>query len=1126
MPSFRERLTRRKIVDLSKSELRRALTFLDLTLLGIGSTIGVGFYVLVGQVAIYTGPAVILSFLIAAIASVFAGLCYAEFGARVPKAGSAYVYSYVCVGEFVAFVIGWNLVLEYIIGASSVARGFSSYIDVLANKTMSGWLAENVPLDVNFLSEYPDFLSFGLILFVSSLLAIGIRESSTLNNIFSGINLVIVVYVIIAAATKIDVKNWELTKNDTLQCNEDGEEGDWGEGGFAPHGFSGIMNGAATCFFGFVGFDCIATTGEEAINPARNIPLSISISLLVIFLAYFGMSATVTLSMPYCLLDPDAALVAYFDDLDMPISKWIVSIGALFGFSASMIGVLLPLPRIIYAMATDGVIFRFLSKINKRFQTPLIATILTGVLAGLLAMFFDLQTLVDMMSIGTLMAYTIVAVSVMLLRYTPDPDDEEPNHLMETAGTEKKLCTTTPSYTRIQIMRQLFNLDKHSEPTELSGSVASIGTLVYCILVAILSLLLVLLQDELYHGEVGAIVGVVIMAIFNIINIIILARQPESKKTLTFKVPFVPWMPALSAFINLYLMFNLSPDTWIRFAVWMGIGELSLDNSVSPIYFFYGMAHSTEELKAKGHKFGIDNPGGPGGSHSFVIPTINVQLATPVSTVPNTPKGKRIEKKSPKPISPLALEEAVKNIPDTQEKENDIQKALESLDNVVNGSLPPNDSEVETEGIEEQNFIKSASEGIVSIASVSKEIESHARTDDIDGGNSSHFKQEASNATDEKESKNIKDAEEAEEEEKEEEEPNTKQMTEASKIEQEVEAGKNSMPKSLRLVMSQLLQNVAKTAPIDTDKQSEKSQVGFEKVDKKKPEPLVFLNESTDSSKATPLHSSSSVPVISASSPTIRTSPPSRSSVPNTPVTRRHPTKLLKRNSSFDEIPPSSADSPLARRVDKFFIIPVKEPDLSDSDSSPLPSPSPSNRPEGQDALMTELRDRFKFLQNSEKEETEHSIGNNNIRPAESEESLKKQGSSSDLSESPAVGHVREYKRLGSKDMFFLGEGLDTIRERGESSINVEDTLPNANLPPEKPVPSTYVENQKMEAEMSIAKDILGKGDSRKSESTSIEKKTEESKFANKEETISSEDPHSSKPNSERVNKLKALFSN
>jgi solute carrier family 7 (cationic amino acid transporter), member 3 len=291
-------LKRRKQNDDSgeESKLARVLTLFDLTALGVGSTLGLGVYVLAGSVAYeQAGPAVTLSFLVAAIASAFAGLCYAEFAARVPKAGSAYVYSYVSVGEFVAFTIGWNLILEYVIGTSSVARGMSGYIDALMDNQMAKTLKEVLPINVSFLADYPDFFSFAIVMLLAVLLAVGVKESTVLNNIFTTVNVVVIGIVLVAGAMKADPDNWRIPKENIPE----GVRG--GEGGFMPFGIAGVMAGAAKCFYGFVGFDCVATTGEEAKNPQRNIPLAIVTSLIVIFLAYFGISTVLTMMWPYYL---------------------------------------------------------------------------------------------------------------------------------------------------------------------------------------------------------------------------------------------------------------------------------------------------------------------------------------------------------------------------------------------------------------------------------------------------------------------------------------------------------------------------------------------------------------------------------------------------------------------------------------------------------------------------------------------------------------------------------------------------------------------------------------------------------------------------------------------------------
>jgi len=222
-------------------------------------------------------------------------ICYAEFAARVPRAGSAYIYSYVCVGEFVAFVIGWNLILEYVIGTASVARGLSSYIDKLIGNVMQNKMRELMPINIDFLSTYPDLFSLAVIMVLAGILSSGVKESTLLNNIFTGVNLITVAIVIIAGSLKSDVHNWKIPKSEIPQAVASKA----GEGGFMPFGLAGVMAGAAKCFYGFVGFDCVATTGEEAKNPQKSIPIAIVISLIIIFVSYFGMSTVLTMMWPY-----------------------------------------------------------------------------------------------------------------------------------------------------------------------------------------------------------------------------------------------------------------------------------------------------------------------------------------------------------------------------------------------------------------------------------------------------------------------------------------------------------------------------------------------------------------------------------------------------------------------------------------------------------------------------------------------------------------------------------------------------------------------------------------------------------------------------------------------------------
>ncbi len=264
MPGFCASLgnafARRKQVETTSTaldtKLNRCLSTVDLTLIGIGSTLGSGVYVLTGDIAKNTaGPGIAVSFFIAGVASVLAGICYAEFGARVPRAGSAYVYTYVTVGELAGFVVGWNLLLEYGIGSATVAKGLSSYLDATFNHKIKNYIISKTGTISLFGDEtYFDFFAFTFSILVSVFISLGVKNTSRLNNLCTFANILVIVMVITMGAFYCDVKNWD---------------------DYAPFGVSGIISGASSCFFAFIGFDVIATTGEEAAKPSRSIPISI-----------------------------------------------------------------------------------------------------------------------------------------------------------------------------------------------------------------------------------------------------------------------------------------------------------------------------------------------------------------------------------------------------------------------------------------------------------------------------------------------------------------------------------------------------------------------------------------------------------------------------------------------------------------------------------------------------------------------------------------------------------------------------------------------------------------------------------------------------------------------------------
>ncbi|KAH8239560.1 hypothetical protein KR032_005539, partial [Drosophila birchii] len=562
-------LTRKKpLEDSNESKLAKVLSAFDLTALGIGSTLGVGVYVLAGEVSKqYAGPAVVVSFLIAAIASIFAGLCYAEFGARVPKAGSAYIYSYVTIGEFIAFLIGWNLILEYAIGSASVVKGLSTYLDQLCGNPMSSFLGTHMPINIDGMGAYPDLFAFVVTILFSLAIAVGAKESTRVNNVFTMLNLGVVLFVIIAGLFKVNRSNWSIPKSEV-------PEG-YGDGGFMPYGVSGIIKGAAVCFYGFIGFDCIATAGEEAKNPKKSIPFAVIVSLAMIFLAYFGVSTVLTMMLPYFEQDEKAPLPHVFRINGWHVAEYVVSIGAMFGLCSSMMGAMFPLPRIVFAMSNDGLLFKFLGDISDKYKTPFKGTMITGLLTGILAAVFNLSQLVNMMSIGTLLAYSMVASCVLMLRY--EVDDRRESRIV---GNGRVQDQDQPC----ALWRRIFNLNGQTVPTKQTSRIVTYSVTLFSLWCMVFSQILTKFEEDLANVTSFDGIKLVLGTIPLVILLLIISRQPTSGVKLSFKVPLVPWLPGISILINIYLMIKLDILTWVRFSIWIAIGLA--------IFLSYGIRHS------------------------------------------------------------------------------------------------------------------------------------------------------------------------------------------------------------------------------------------------------------------------------------------------------------------------------------------------------------------------------------------------------------------------------------------------------------------------------------------------------------------------------------------------------
>jgi APA family basic amino acid/polyamine antiporter len=398
------------------SKLKRALGPWQLTMLGIGCTIGTGIFVLTGvQAAVHAGPAIVISFVIAGIGCLFAGLCYAEFASMVPLAGSAYTYSYATLGEFAAWFIGWDLMLEYGVASSTVAVGWGRYL--------TSWLEDlGLPALPAALTSAPlitvgdhHIVASGAILdlpamFIVALTAficyIGIKQSAWFNNIIVIIKVTIVIAIIGFGCFYLDARNWVpfIPQN----------TGHWGD-----FGWSGIMRASAVIFFAYVGFDAVSTAAQEAKNPQRDVSFGIMAGLLICTLLYILMAGVLTGLLPYTQLN-DAAPVAValraHPELHW-LSHWVLP-GALLGLTSVILVLVLGQARIMLALSRDGLLPKKLGAVHPRFRTPHVATVITGVFAMIMAGVLPIDILSELVSIGTLLAFVVVCIGVLVLRHT------------------------------------------------------------------------------------------------------------------------------------------------------------------------------------------------------------------------------------------------------------------------------------------------------------------------------------------------------------------------------------------------------------------------------------------------------------------------------------------------------------------------------------------------------------------------------------------------------------------------------------------------------------------------------------------------------------------------------------
>lgn len=403
MSLLRKKNVNQMIAGAQRAGLKKALGAVDLTFLGIGAIIGTGIFVLTGTGAVQAGPALMVSFIVAAIACGLSALAYAEFASTIPVAGSIYTYSYATLGELVAWIIGWDLMLEYSLAASAVSVGWSGY----AQSLLKGFgvvlptVLTAAPNSVPGVTTYFDLPAFVVMMAITTLLSVGIRESTRVNNLMVFIKVAVVLLVIAVGVFHVTPANWTP---------------------FMPHGWSGVFGAAAVMFFAFIGFDAVSSAAEEVKNPKRDLPIGIIASLGVCAVLYVTVAAVATGIVPSSQYAGITHPISYA--LQVAGQNWVagfIDLGAVLGMLTVILVMTYGQTRITYAMSRDGLLPAVLSRVHPRFQTPFLATWIIGLLCALIAALIPLNVLAELINIGTLAAFSMVSIAVIVLRRTrPD----------------------------------------------------------------------------------------------------------------------------------------------------------------------------------------------------------------------------------------------------------------------------------------------------------------------------------------------------------------------------------------------------------------------------------------------------------------------------------------------------------------------------------------------------------------------------------------------------------------------------------------------------------------------------------------------------------------------------------
>lgn len=590
----------------------------------IGSMVGSGIYIITGTAAKEkAGPAIVLSFFIAGLLVYILAACFTELCLRVQRTGSSYMFMYVSMGELPAFFMGWSIMLGCILGGATNGRAWSAYMDFLFDGAIGNFTKHHVALwDLGVpITNYPDFIAAGIVIVIMIVVAIGAQCSSKFNSIFAMLNICVLLFFIVFGFINADLSNWTSSQDDEHS------------GGFMPFGWTGLLAGSGACFWAFMGFEILAVAVEEADKPARVIPRATALALAFVTVLYMGTAAALTLLTPYYTIDSETPLPSAFAYRGIDWAKYIVGVGPLFGLTTTLLSSIFAFVRIVYAIAEDGLLLPIFARVSKRTKVPLATTFTGGLLTATTALFFDLSEIISFAIVIGLLQYGSIAAAVVILRYRPL---ENKSTVSAEINHHEQECTTVDNTTRDDKYTAAKLLDTESEdidyidlqtpeskniPCKISAHSMSrtlekenmsvnrgrrrlfcvpsclwpaagavprlMGTC--CMLMAGLAVGTVQGYDRMQqHGTTWRLLVLVLLIAASTVLLLLLTAISlceQSTQGLSFKVPFVPWLPALAIMICLLLLV-----TTATLVSWIGCAVLFILSLL--VYFFYGIRHS------------------------------------------------------------------------------------------------------------------------------------------------------------------------------------------------------------------------------------------------------------------------------------------------------------------------------------------------------------------------------------------------------------------------------------------------------------------------------------------------------------------------------------------------------